>query len=115
MPVAETSDNLEMMRLMDVYFLLHPSYGVLRMQDYLRSLGNEINEKRVRRLLRQMGIMAIYPKKNLSRLGLAKYIRPYLLKGLKITKPNQVWEIDITYIPMAKGFMYLTMFTAAML
>jgi putative transposase len=108
MPVAETSDNLEMMRLMDVYFLLHPSYGVLRMQDYLRSLGNEINEKRVRRLLRQMGIMAIYPKKNLSRLGLAKYIRPYLLKGLKITKPNQVWEIDITYIPMAKGFMYLT-------
>lgn len=106
--VVESSDNLEMKRLMDVHFLLHPSYGVLRMQDHLISLGHEINEKRVRRLLRQMGIMAIYPKPNLSRLGLAKYIRPYLLKGLKITKPNQVWEIDITYIPMAKGFMYLT-------
>lgn len=107
-PVEETTENLEMMRLMDVHFLLHPSYGVLRMQDHLRGLGNPINEKRVRRLLRKMGQMAIYPKKNLSRLGLAKYIRPYLLKGLKITKPNQVWEIDITYIPMAKGFMYLT-------
>lgn len=104
----ESSDNLEMMRLMDVHFLLHPSYGVLRMQDHLIGVGHEINEKRVRRLLRQMGIMAIYPKPNLSRLGLAKYIHPYLLKGLKFTKPNQVWEIDITYIPMAKGFMYLT-------
>ncbi len=106
--VKETSDNLEMKRLMDVHFLIHPSYRVLRMQDHLMSLGHKINEKRVRRLLRQMGVMAIYPKPNLSRLGLAKHIRPYLLKGLQITRPNQVWEIDITYIPMAKGFMYLT-------
>jgi len=55
-----------------------------------------------------MGLMAIYPKKNLSKLGNAKYIKPYLLKGLKIIRPNQVWAVDITYIPMAKGFMYLT-------
>jgi putative transposase len=55
-----------------------------------------------------MGIMAIFPKRNLSKLGLAKYIRPYLLKDLEIIRPNQVWAIDITYIPMAKGFMYLT-------
>ena len=66
------------------------------------------NHKRVRRLLRLMGFMAIYPKGNLSRLGQAKYIRPYLLRDLKITRPNQVWAIDITYIPMPKGFLYLT-------
>jgi putative transposase len=58
--------------------------------------------------MRKMGLMAIYPKRNLSKPGLAKYIRPYLLRGLKIERPNQVWAIDITYIPMAKGFMYLT-------
>jgi putative transposase len=93
---------------MDEYYLKHPTYGVLQMQDYLTSVGIGVNHKKVRRLLRLMGIMAIYPKKNLSRLGLAKYIRPYLLRGLDINKPNYVWEVDITYIPMAKGFMYLT-------
>ena len=78
------------------------------MRDFLLALGIVANHKRVRRLLRLMGIMAIYPKKNLSRLGQAKYIRPYLLRDLKITRPNQVWAIDITYIPMPKGFLYLT-------
>lgn len=107
-PILESSMNLNIMRLMDEYYLKHPTYGVLQMQDYLMSEGLLVNHKKVRRLLRKMGIMAIYPKKNLSKLGLAKYIRPYLLKGLKINKPNQVWAIDITYIPMAKGFMYLT-------
>jgi putative transposase len=97
-----------MMRLMDEYYLKHPSYGVLRMQDYLFSMSFMVNKKRVRRLLRLMGLMAIYPKRNLSKLGMAKYIRPYLLKGLKVIRPNQVWAIDITYIPMAKGFLYLT-------
>jgi len=107
-PVPESSTNINIMRLMDEYYLDHPTYGVLQMQDYLKNESLLVNHKRVRRLLRKMGIMAIYPKKNLSKLGLAKYIRPYLLKGLKINKPNQVWAIDITYIPMAKGFMYLT-------
>jgi len=78
------------------------------MQDFLRGQGYCVNHKRVRRLLRKMGVMAIYPKKNLSKLGDAKYIRPYLLRNLVIEKPNQVWAIDITYIPMEKGFMYLT-------
>jgi putative transposase len=96
------------MRLMDEHFLNHPTYGVLQMQDYLFASSLKINHKRVRRLLRKMGIMALYPKRNLSKLGHIKYIRPYLLRGLKIDHPNQVWEIDITYIPMAKGFMYLT-------
>lgn len=106
--LGENSESLAAMRLMDEHYLKHPSYGVLRMQDYLFSLGFIINEKRVRRLLRLMGLMAIYPGRNLSKLGFAKYIRPYLLRGLKVIRPNQVWAIDITYIPMAKGFLYLT-------
>jgi putative transposase len=105
--VEESQENLHIMRLMDQYYLNHPTYGVLQTQDYLRSKGLMVNHKRVRRLLRKMGIMAIYPKKNLSKMVNAKYIRPYLLKGLKIERPNQAWAIDITYVPMAKGFMYL--------
>ena len=107
-PLGETEENLKIMRLMDEHYLDHPTEGVLRMRDFLLVLGIVANHKRVRRLLRLMGLMAIYPKKNLSRLGQAKYIRPYLLKDLKITRPNQVWAIDITYIPMPKGFLYLT-------
>lgn len=107
-PVQETEDNLKIMRLMDEHYLEHPTAGVLRMQDFLLLLGFIVNVKRVRRLLRKMGLMAIYPKRNLSKLGQAKYIRPYLLRNLKIIRPNQVWAIDITYIPMAKGFLYLT-------
>jgi len=107
-PVGESEENLEIMRLMDEHHLEHPTEGVLQMQDFLFLLGFVVNHKRVRRLLRLMGIIAMYPKRNLSKLGLAKYIRPYLLKGLIIDRPNVAWAIDITYIPMAKGFMYLT-------
>ncbi len=107
-PKGEKPENLELMRLMDEHYLKHPTEGVIRMQDFLFALGIVVNHKRVRRLLRVLGFMAIYPKKNLSKLGLKKYIHPYLLKGLKIERPNQVWAIDITYIPMKNGFMYLT-------
>lgn len=107
-PAQESQENLHLMRLMDEEFLDHPTHGVLQMQDFLIALGFVVNEKRIRRLLRKMGIMAIYPGRNLSRLGQTKYIRPYLLRGLKIEKANQVWEIDITYVAMARGFMYLT-------
>lgn len=107
-PLGETEENLRIMRLMDEHYLEHPTEGVLRMRDFLLVLGIVANHKRVRRLLRLMGLMAIYPKRNLSRLGLAKYIRPYLLRGLKIVRPNQLWAIDITYIPMPRGFLYLT-------
>ena len=96
-PQGEKRDNLEIMRIMDEHYLKHPTEGVMRMQDLLLSLGIVANHKRVRRLLRLMGLMAIYPKRNLSKLGLSKYIRPYLLKGLKIERSNQVWAIDITY------------------
>jgi putative transposase len=107
-PLGETEENLHIMRLMDEHYLKHPTEGVIRMRDFLLALGIVANHKRVRRLLRLMGLMAIYPKKNLSRLGQAKYIRPYLLKDLSIVRPNQAWAIDITYIPMPKGFLYLT-------
>ena len=107
-PAAELPENLSIMRLIDEHYLNHPTHGVLQRQDYLTSKGFKVNHKRVRRLLRKMGIMAIYPKKNLSRLGNAQYIYPYLLKGLVVNRPNQVWAIDITYIAMKHGFMYLT-------
>jgi len=106
--VGESEENLRIMKLMDEEFLAQPTHGVIQMQDFLFALNFLVNHKRVRRLLRKMGIMALYPKRNLSKLGHAKYIRPYLLRGMKIERPNQVWEIDITYLPMAKGFMYLT-------
>ena len=107
-PQGEKPENLEIMRIMDEHYLKHPSEGVIRMQDLLLALGFVVNHKRVRRLLRLMGLMAIYPKKNLSKLGLKKYIHPYLLEGLNIERPNQVWGIDITYLPMKNGFLYLT-------
>jgi putative transposase len=106
-PAAESEENLYLMRLLDARYLDYPTEGVLQMQDYLRSQGYSVNHKRVRRLLRKMGLMAIYCKPNLSKLGKAEYIYPYLLKHLSIKYSNQVWQIDITYIPMAKGFMYL--------
>ncbi len=107
-PKGESPENLEMMRIMDEHYLKHPTEGVIRMQDLLWALGFVVNHKRVRRLLRLMGLMAIYPKKNLSKLGLKKYIHPYLLKGLDINRPNQVWSIDISYLPMKNGFLYIT-------
>ncbi|MBN2015953.1 transposase [Candidatus Dojkabacteria bacterium] len=87
-PLGETEENLRIMRLMDEHYLNHPTEGVLRVCDFLLALGIVANHKRVRRLLRLMGLMAIYPKKNLSILGQAKYVKPYLLKGLKIVRPD---------------------------
>lgn len=107
-PLGESKENLKLMRMLDEHFMYHPTYGVLQMQDYLQLKGYNVNEKRVRRLLRKMGIMAIFPKRNLSKMLHREYVHPYLLRGLSITRSNQVWEIDITYIPMRKGFMYLT-------
>lgn len=99
----ESEENLRLMRLLDERYLNYPTEGVLQMQDYLRAQGYQVNHKRVRRLLRKMGLMAIFPKRNLSKLGKAEYVYPYLLRHLDISHSNQVWQIDITYIPMAKG------------
>lgn len=92
----------------DKEYTIDPEKGVLSMVDFLRDLDITIGAKRVRRLMRKMGIEAIYRKPRLSKLGQAKYIKPYLLRGLEIVGANQAWAIDITYIPMKRGFMYLT-------
>lgn len=96
------------MNRMDCIVTSEPTFGILRIQDALRDMGHEVNAKRVRRLARKMGLEAIYPKRNLSKLGQAKYVKPYLLRDYKACGPNDVWAIDITYIPMSNGFMYLT-------
>lgn len=106
-PVGESQLNLDIMRKLDGQYTATPFYGVIRMTQFIRSLGYEIDDKRIRRLLRLMGIMAIYPKKKMSIPNMEHRIYPYLLKGLKIERPNQVWSTDITYIPMEKGFLYL--------
>jgi len=105
--VGESEENLELMRKIDEQYLKTPFYGYPRMTVHLRKAGYHVNEKRVYRLMGLMGIEAIYPKKRLSVKNPEHRIYPYLLRGLKITHPNQVWSTDITYIPMASGFMYL--------
>ena len=105
---GESEENLELMRKMDELFTDDPTLGVIGMMHELLDHDMKYSPGKIRRLLRKMGIEAIYPKRNLSKSGKLKYLRPYLLRGLKIVKRNQVWAIDITYIPMKKGFMYLT-------
>lgn len=107
-PLGEKPENLKLMRLMDEHTMKEPAEGIRSMQLMLKGKGYHVNYKRVRRLLRKMGHRTIYPRKNLSKLGEMKYIRPYLLRDLKICRANQAWSIDITYIPMARGFMYCT-------
>ena len=106
-PCPETEENLALMRWLDELHLEHPVYGSRRLGVLLEQRGHVVNRKRVQRLLRVMGIEAIYPKRNLSQPGEGHEIYPYLLKDLEITGPNQVWCSDITYIPMQHGFMYL--------
>ena len=86
--------------------LWHPFKGVLRMTKYLEDLGYHVNPKRVRRLLRMMGIMAIYPQKNLSASHPAHKKYPYLLKDLTVNQANMVWCTDLTYIRLNQGFIY---------
>ena len=104
---GESEENLRIMEEIDKYYLEHPTAGVLTMVNMLFLLGFVVNPKRVRRLMRKMNIHAIYPQKCLSKGGKPKYIHPYLLRSLDITRPNQVWSTDISYIPMKGGFMYL--------
>ena len=107
-PKGEKAENLEIMKKIDEEHTEHPTKGVEGMVDHLVLLGYIVGSKRIRRLMHKMCITAIYPKKNLSKLGKPQYRMPYLLRGLDISRPNQVWSIDITYIPMLHGFMYLT-------
>lgn len=107
-PIQEKPENVKMMNIMDKHLLLHPTEGVESMVHLLRELGYPIGPKRIRRLFKIMGHQTIYRRKNLTKLGLREFIKPYLLRNLEITHVNQVWSTDITYIPMAKGFMYMT-------
>ena len=99
--------DLKLMRRIDEMHLKRPFYGSRRIRDWLQDEGYDVNRKRVQRLMRQMGIRALYPKPRTSKPGKGHKIYPYLLRDLVIDRPNQVWATDITYIPMAKGFVYL--------
>jgi putative transposase len=107
-PATESQENLAIMRLIDEEYMRHPFLGHRKFKPYLRERGFIVNEKRLLRLMRLMGISALYPKPNLSKGTKGHKIYPYLLRNLAIKKPNQVWSTDITYIPMKEGFVYLT-------
>jgi len=99
--------DLELMRLIDEQYLKTPSWGSRSMRNHLRRLSYKVNRKKVQRLMRLMGLEAIYPKPKTSRPHPQHKVYPYLLRNLNIERPNQVWAADITYIPMNRGFMYL--------
>jgi putative transposase len=106
-PADETAEDLRLMRLIDEQYTACPSYGSRRMAGWLIQQGEGVNRKRVQRLMRVMGLEAIYPKPRLSTAGKGPKVYPYLLRGVAIERADQVWSADITYVPMASGFMYL--------
>ena len=103
----ETADNLRLMRLLIEEYTAHPFYGSRRLTKWLTNHGEEVNRKRVRRLMRLMGLEAIYPKPKLSVPGLGQRLYPYWLRNVSVERPDQVWSADITYVPLTSGFMYL--------
>ncbi|WP_416538015.1 MULTISPECIES: IS3 family transposase [Phaeobacter] len=106
-PKGESEKNLDLMRMIDKQFLETPFFGVRQMTWHLRNEDHLVNEKRIRRLMRLMGLMPIYQKPNTSKAAKGHKIYPYLLRGLRVDRPNQVWCADITYLPMRRGFLYL--------
>jgi len=106
-PLPVSNDELKLMRLIDECHLKLPFYGARRIRGWLAYRGLIVNRKRIQRLMRTMGLTAIYPKRNTSKANHAHKVYPYRLKGLTIDQPNMVWSTYITYIPMARGFVYL--------
>jgi putative transposase len=106
-PVGESEENGLLMRLLDVQYTRTPFYGSRKMTEWLATEGYAVNRKRVSRLMGLMGIEAVYRKPKLSQPGEDHRIYPYLLKGAKVERVNQVWSTDITYIRMAQDFLYL--------
>lgn len=104
---GESPLNLKLMKLIDQQFMDTPCYGARQMARHLRRQGYCVNRKRVRRLMQRMGLMAIYQKPKTSAPHPEHRVYPYLLKGIEIKEPNQVWCADVTYIPMRRGFLYL--------
>ena len=107
-PATESPANLALMALIDREYTAHPFQGGRRMTTWLRGEGHAVNRKRVQRLMRRMGLEAVYPKPRLSVRGAGHKVYPYLLRGVTIERTDQVWSTDITYIPLLHGFMYLT-------
>jgi len=103
----ESAENLHYLRMLDQEYTAHPFYGVRKMTAWLQQQGYAVGPKRVRRLLRAMGLIAVYPKPRLSLNPSAHRRFPYLLKGVAIVRPNQVWSTDITYIRLQGGFVFL--------
>lgn len=106
-PKPVNEEDLALMRLIDEIHLRLPFYGSRRIRDELEDSGHAVNRKRIQRLMRQMGLRALYPRQRTSQPGKGHKIYPYLLRDLSIEHANHVWATDISYIPMAKGFMYL--------
>ena len=106
-PKEISEEDLTLMKLIDRQYLVTPFYGARKIAAWLKGKGQMVNRKRVRRLMQLMGIKAVYRRPRTSKPGLGHKIYPYLLDGMAITRPNQVWAADITYIPMARGFLYL--------
>jgi putative transposase len=106
-PVGESEENLLLMRRIDEQYTKAPFFGSRKMVEQLRARGHQVNRKRVSRLMELMGIQAVYPKPRLSQPGEGHKIYPYLLRSVKVERVNQVWSTDITYIRMARGFVYL--------
>jgi putative transposase len=106
-PATESEENMRLMGLIDQEYTAHPFLGSRRLTRWLIEQGEEVNRKRVQRLMRIMGLEAIYPKPKLSVAGQGQRIYPYLLRGVRIEKRDQVWSTDITYVALARGFMYL--------
>jgi len=102
-----SEEDLTLMKLIDRQYLATPFYGARRIAAWLKNQGYRVNRKRVRRLMQVMGLKAIYRHPRTSQPAPGHKIYPYLLSGMEITRPNQVWAADITYIPMARGFLYL--------
>jgi len=106
-PRATSQEDLAVMKQIDQQYLATPFYGSRRMTVWLQRQGRPVSRKRVQRLMRIMGLQAIYRRPRTSLRALGHKVYPYLLGGMEITRPNQVWATDITYIPMARGFLYL--------
>lgn len=106
-PAPEPEENLRLMREIDEVYLAYPFFGSRQMTRWLRRQGHDVNRKRVQRLMRLMGLEAIYQKPSLSRALAGQRIYPYLLRNLAVTRPNQVWATDITYVPVQGGYVYL--------
>ncbi len=105
--VGASGEDLAIMAWMDREHMERPYYGVRRLKQGLWRAGYEVNVKRVRRLMREMRLEAQYPRRNLSRPGTDPWIYPYLLEGMEMLRPHQVWAVDITYLPMPTGSAYL--------